>query len=69
VHIQTIGAAVDLRGAHPDEVEQLAVEARLLNLPFKAKHRVHDARGHVPEIDSSFHDVFHLLSMRRRITD
>ena len=43
VHIQTIGAAVDLRRAHPDEVEQLVVEARLLNLPFKAEHGVDDA--------------------------
>jgi hypothetical protein len=33
-----------------------------LNLPFKAEHGVDDARGHVHEIDSSFHDACHLHS-------
>jgi hypothetical protein len=60
VHVQTRGAAVDLRRAHPGEVEQLAIEAGLLNLPFEAEHGVDDAWGHVHEIDSSFHDVFRL---------
>jgi hypothetical protein len=58
VHVQTIGAAVDLRRPHPDEVDQFAVEATLLDLPFEAEHGVDDAWGHVHEIDSSFHDVF-----------
>ena len=38
MHVQAIGAAVDLRRAHPDEVEQLVIEAGLMNLPFKAEH-------------------------------
>ena len=60
MHVQTIGAAVDLRRAHPDEVEQSVIGARLTNLPFEAEHGLDDAWGHVHEIDSSFHDVFHL---------
>ena len=60
VHVQTIGATVDLRRPHPDEVEQFFIEACLPDLPFKAEHGLHNAWAHVHEIDSSFHDVFHL---------
>ena len=65
VHVQAVGAAVDLRRAHPDEVEQFVIEARLTNLPFEAEHGLHDAWVHVHEIDSSFHDVFRLHQSRR----
>jgi hypothetical protein len=65
VHVQTVGATVDLRRAHPDEVEQSVIEAGLTNLPFEAQHGLHDAWIHVHEIDSSFHDVFHLHKSRR----
>jgi hypothetical protein len=58
VHVQAVGAAVDLRCAHPDEVEQFVVEARLPNLPFEAEQGLDNAWVHVHEIDSSFHDVF-----------
>jgi hypothetical protein len=64
-NVETAGATVDLRRAHPDEIQQLAVETRLLNLPFKAEHGVDDALGHVYEIDSSFHDVLTLHQSRR----
>ena len=65
VHVQTIGAAVDLRRAHPDEIEEFVIEACLTNLPFEAEHGLDDAWMHVHEIDSSFHDVFHLHKSRR----
>src|SRR5207342_3328811 len=65
VHVQAIGAAVDLRRAHPDEVEQSVIEACLTHLPFKAEHGLYDAWGYVHEIDSSLHDVFHLHQSRR----
>src|SRR5918995_3360087 len=65
VHVQTIGATVDLRRAHPDEVKQSVIEARLTNLPFEAEHGLDDAWVHAHEIDSSFHDVFHLHRSRR----
>jgi hypothetical protein len=51
-----------LRRAHPDQVQQLSVEARLLNLPFKAEHGVDDTWVHVHEIDSSFHNFLRLHS-------
>jgi hypothetical protein len=60
VHVETVGAAVDLRRPHPDEIEQLLVEPRLTDLPFEAEHGLDDARVDVHEIDSRFHDVFSL---------
>jgi hypothetical protein len=47
VHVETIGAAVDLRRTHPDEVQELVIEARLSNLSFKAEHGLHNAWVHV----------------------
>jgi len=58
MHVETIGTAVDLRRPHPDEIDQLVIEAGLTNLPFKAEHGVDNPGVHVHEIDSSFHDVF-----------
>src|SRR5262245_36874442 len=55
VHIQTVSATIDLRRAHPNEIEQLAIEARLTNLPFQAEHGVDDAWIDVLGIDSSLH--------------
>jgi hypothetical protein len=43
VHVQTIGAAVDLRRAHPDEVEELGIEARLADVTFEAEHYLENA--------------------------
>jgi hypothetical protein len=57
VHVQTVGATVNLRCAHPDEIEQLMVEPSLAHLPFKAEHRLDDAWVHVHKFDASFHDV------------
>jgi hypothetical protein len=41
---ELVGATVDLRRAHPDEVEQSVIETRLTNLPFEAEHGLDDAR-------------------------
>jgi hypothetical protein len=58
VHVQTISAAVDLRRAHPDKIEQPGIEVRVADLPFEAEHGLHNARVHVREIDSSLHCLF-----------
>jgi hypothetical protein len=58
VHVQTVGAPIDLRRAHPDQVDQPMIEACLTNLPFETEHRLNDTWVHVHEIDPSFHDVF-----------
>jgi hypothetical protein len=65
VHVQAIGATVDLRRAHPDEVEQAMIQAPLTDLPLEAEHGLDDAWVHLHEIDSSLHDVFRLHSSRR----
>jgi hypothetical protein len=36
------------------------IEAGLANLPFEAEHGLNDAWVHVRDVDSGFHDVFHL---------
>jgi hypothetical protein len=57
MHVQAVGAAVDLRRAHLDEVVQRAVEARLTGLTLKPEHGLHDPGEAVHEIESGCHVV------------
>ena len=65
VHVQTNRATVDLRRTHQDQVKQSWIQTRLTNLPCQTEHGLDNAWGHAHEVDSSFHDVFHLHLSRR----
>ena len=58
VHVEAVGAAVDLRRAHTHQIEQALLESRLPHLPLEPEHGLQSARGYRRrEVDTRCHDV------------
>ena len=54
MHVQTVSAAVDLRGAHHQQMQQLAVQAAGVDGALHREQWLHEL--HIPgDIDSGFH--------------
>src|SRR5262249_49400344 len=55
VHIEAGRTAVDLRGAHLDELEQAALEAGAIDVRLQCEHRLRRARNHSEKVETRFH--------------
>jgi hypothetical protein len=55
MHVQAISTAVDLRGAHFDEMDELGLEAAFGDVFFQGKHGVERALGEFSVVDTWLH--------------
>jgi len=56
MHVEAISAAVDLRGAHSDEVEELGVESALCNVFFDGEEVLEGLLIEFSVVDARLHD-------------
>jgi L-asparagine oxygenase len=57
MHVYAVRAAIDLRHAQLDQVEQLRVEAGLTQIVFQSQHGLHSAGTDRSDFDSWLHNV------------
>jgi hypothetical protein len=55
MHVQAVGASVDLRGPHLDQVEQLVLQAAPGQILFQVEQRLHRLLSEFPVVDTRLH--------------
>jgi hypothetical protein len=62
MHVNAIGAAIDLRGAELNQMIQIFFEPTIRKVFFEAEHGREKPRGNLAIINSWFHSFFSLGS-------
>jgi len=65
MHVNAIGAAIDLRGAELNQMIQIFFEPTMRKVFFEAEHGREKPRGNLAIINSWFHSFFSLGSRFR----
>src|SRR5574340_1280131 len=67
MHVEAVGAAVDLRGAHLDEFHERMLKAAVFDVLLQLAHGLEGACGSFHVIKSLFHNVSPLLNSLVRV--